>query len=188
MNSPASVGTDDRIRLFIGLRLPEAVLDRLVEWQETVFPHSDAYRVLPRESLHVTLAFLGHRPRGELDAIFSALRESAAVAERPRLTPVGYRETRSVGMLVCEDEEERATRLAADLHRRLQQLGVYEPEKRLWLPHLTVLRFRSGRPRLSPPLPALGEVSPSEAAVYHSMLRRGGAQYAILESAALGGG
>ena len=69
MTSPASVDGDDRIRLFIGLRLPESALDRLVEWQETVFPPSDAYRVLPRESLHVTLAFLGHRPRGELEAI-----------------------------------------------------------------------------------------------------------------------
>lgn len=188
MSSPASVGGDDRIRLFIGLRLPEAALDRLVEWQETVFPPSEAYRILPRESLHVTLAFLGHRPRGELHAIAGALREAAAGAERPRLTPVRYRETRSVGMLVCEDEEKRASRLAGDLHRRLQQLGVYEPEQRPWLPHLSVLRFRRGRPRLSPPPPALEPVSPSEAAVYHSVLRRGGARYAVLESAALGGG
>jgi RNA 2',3'-cyclic 3'-phosphodiesterase len=182
------VGGDDRIRLFIGLRLPEPVLDRLVEWQAAEFPPADAYRVLPRESLHVTLAFLGHRPRGEVDAIAGALRESAAGAEPPSLGPRRYRETRSVGMLVLDDEDERATRLAQDLHGRLQQLGVYEPEKRPWLPHLTILRFRRGRPRLSPALPLLGAVSPSEAAVYHSLLRRGGAQYAVLESAALGGG
>jgi RNA 2',3'-cyclic 3'-phosphodiesterase len=188
VNSPASVGGDDRIRLFIGLRLPESALDRLVEWQEKVFPPSDVYRVLPRESLHVTLAFLGHRLRGEVDAIAGALRQSAASAGPPVLTPVRYRETRSVGMLVCSDDGERATGLARDLHGLLEELGVYEPEKRPWLPHLTVLRFRRGRPRLSPELPALGSFSPSDAAVYHSVLRRGGAQYVILESAELRGG
>jgi 2'-5' RNA ligase len=188
MKGAASVGGDDRIRLFIGLRLPERTLDELVVWQATVFPRSDAYRVLPRESLHVTLAFLGHRPRGQLEEIAGALREVAAGAEPPSLATVRYRETRSVGMLVLSDAGERAARLAADLHRSLQELGVYEPENRPWLPHLTVLRFRRDRPRLSPRLPEVGEVSPSEAAVYHSVLRRGGAQYAVLESVALGGG
>jgi RNA 2',3'-cyclic 3'-phosphodiesterase len=188
VTSRASVGGDDRVRLFIGLRLPPDALDRLVEWQEAVFPPSDVYRVLPRESLHVTLAFLGHRPRGEVAGIAEAVRKSAVEAEPPSLTPVRYRETRSVGMLVLDDEAERATRLAEDLHGRLERLGVYEPEKRRWLPHLTVLRFRGDQPRLSPALPALRALSPSEAAVYHSVLRRGGAQYAVLESATLGGG
>jgi 2'-5' RNA ligase len=89
-------------------------------------------------------------------------------------------------MLVLSDEEERAGRLAYDLHGRLERIGVYEPEKRRWLPHVTVLRFRSP-PRLQPPLPALTPFSPSEAAVYHSLLARGGARYEVLESVRLGG-
>jgi 2'-5' RNA ligase len=97
-----------------------------------------------------------------------------------------YRETRSVAMLVLDDLEARATRLAEDVHGRLERLGVYERERRAWLPHLTVARFRRP-PRLKPALPDLGEVSPSEAAVYLSRLRPGGAQYEILESVALGG-
>jgi 2'-5' RNA ligase len=63
---------------------------------------------------------------------------------------------------------------------------VYQRERRAWLPHLTVARFRRP-PRLQPVLPDLGEVSPSEAAVYLSRLRPGGAQYEILESVELGG-
>jgi 2'-5' RNA ligase len=90
-------------------------------------------------------------------------------------------------MLVLADEDGRATALASDLHGRLEELGVYERERRPWLPHLTVIRFRQS-PRLRPPLPDLGEVSPSEAAVYHSLLRRGGAQYEALETVRLGGG
>ena len=115
------------------------------------------------------------------------LRESASGAAIPNLTLRRYRETRSVGMLVFDDEAGRATALAVDLHDRLEALGVYEREQRPWLPHATVIRFRRP-PRLHPPLPDLGEVSPSEAAVYHSLLRRGGAQYVALETVRLGGG
>ncbi len=97
-----------------------------------------------------------------------------------------YRETRSVGMLVLDDHDDAATRLAEDLHDRLSRIGVYEPEPRPWLPHLTVLRFRE-RPLLSPPVPPLGRFSPSDAAAYHSVLRSAGAQYEVIESFALGG-
>ncbi len=87
-------------------------------------------------------------------------------------------------MLVLDDEADRATRLAADLHARLERLGVFQRERRSWLPHVTTLRFRVP-PRLDPPMPDLGEFSPSEAAVYHSVLRSSGAQYEILDSFAL---
>jgi 2'-5' RNA ligase len=138
------------------------------------------------ELLHITLAFLGSRPAGELDAVSAELRGAAASTEPARLTLAGYRETRSVAMLVCEDEDGRATRLATDLHARLERLGVYEPERRPWLPHITVARFRR-RPRLQPALPELDPFVTSEAAVYMSVLRPSGAQYEVLQSVALGG-
>src|SRR5205823_5377694 len=97
-----------------------------------------------------------------------------------------YRETRSVGMLELTDPGAGAERLADDLQRRLEELGVYERERRTWLPHLTVVRFRE-RPRLRPPLPELGEVVPSDAAVFLSRLRPSGAEYFVVESFALGG-
>jgi 2'-5' RNA ligase len=89
-------------------------------------------------------------------------------------------------MLVLDDEDGCAGALARDLHARLEALGVYTRESRPWLAHVTVLRFRPA-PRLRPPLPDLGAFSPSGAAVYHSVLRRDGAEYEILESFALGG-
>jgi 2'-5' RNA ligase len=122
----------------------------------------------------------------EVESILAALREAAAAADAIRLVPERYRETRSVGMLVLSDIDGAATRLADDLQGRLERLGVYERERRPWLPHLTVVRFRE-RLRLRPPLPGLGEFSPSDAAAYHSVLRSGGAQYVVVESFALGG-
>jgi 2'-5' RNA ligase len=173
----------DRARLFCALRLPEHVLDAVCDWQAA---HILDGRVVPREHLHITLAFLGHRPVEELDSILAAMREAAAAARSIRVVPERYRETRSVGMLALSDLEGTALRLARDLFGRLERLRVYQREKRLWLPHVTVVRFRE-RPRLKPPLPELGEFSPSDAAVYLSELRPTGARYVVVESFALGG-
>ena len=182
MKVPASVAGRDRIRLFCALRLPNEVLDALGSWQEE---HIRG-RTVTRANLHITLAFLGHRPVEELSGILEATHAAAAAARPIRLEPARYRETRSVGMLVLSDEGGAATAVARDLHGRLEELGVYEPEQRPWLPHLTVIRFRE-RPRLQPPLPELEPFGPSDAAVYHSVLRSTGAQYEVVESFALGG-
>ena len=185
MNVPASVGGRERLRLFCALRLPDETIEELSRWQTGAFGEAGGVRVLGREQLHVTLAFLGSRPAGELDAIATELRTAALAAEPATLTVKGYRETRSVGMLVLGDESSRAASLAVDLHERLERLGVYERERREWLPHLTVIRFRE-RPRLKPSLAKLGPFVTSEAAVYMSTLRPSGAQYSVLESVGVG--
>ena len=186
MTGAATVEGRERLRLFCALRLPDDALDELVAWQGRAFGGVDGVRILAREQLHVTLAFLGGRPATEAGAIGDALRAAAAAARPIVLATRRYRETRSVGMVELADPSGNAGRLADDVHGRLEALGVYERERRPWLPHVTVLRFRQP-PRLRPPAPDLGEFRPSEAAVYHSVLRPSGAQYEVLESVALGG-
>jgi len=174
---------DERIRLFCGLQPADETVACLAAWQAAALPRG---RVVPPENLHVTLAFLGGRPAAEVPTIAAELRAASAAAGRIELRPLRYRETRSVGMVVLDDVHGSAGHLALDLFDRLEQLGVYERERRPWLPHVTVLRFRRP-PRLRPEVPDLGELSPSGAAVYHSVLRSGGAQYEVLESVSLGG-
>ncbi len=183
MTSVASVEGDARLRLFLALRLPVATLDVLEAWAAE---HLGDGRRVPRESMHVTLAFLGHRPARELPAIVGALRDAAAAATAAPLDPLRYRETRSVGMLVLDDPSGAATALAISVHDRLEALGVYRREARAWLPHVSVLRFRT-RPRLRPPLPATGTFVPSDAAAYLSRLHPSGSRYEVLESTAVGG-
>jgi len=186
MTPAASVGGDERLRLFLGLRPPGDALDTLVEWQAASL---ERMRVVPRDHLHLTLAFLGHRPADDLPGVLDALRAAAAgVRGSLRLAPVRYRETRSVAMLVYDDEGGRAGLLAGDLQARLEALGVYRREQRPWLPHLTVGRFGQ-RPGLHPPPPNMGTyvLFPSDACAYLSRLRPGGAQYEVLETVALGG-
>ena len=175
----------ERLRLFVALLLPDEALTRLAAWQHGELGAARDARIVPRENLHVTVAFLGGTDSSELAGIAAAVR-AVGESEPPGFEPVRYRETRSVGMVVLSDEGNRAGRLAARLFDRLEALGVYEREGRAWLPHVTVLRFRS-RPRLTPPLPDLGRVVSSEMAVMISRLRRSGAQYEVLESVHLGG-
>jgi RNA 2',3'-cyclic 3'-phosphodiesterase len=179
----ATVAGRERLRLFCALRLPEPIVDEVERWAHAEL----AERIVPRANLHVTVAFLGHRPAAELAGVVDATRAAAAAADEPiRLEPVRYRETRSVGMLVLSDEKGRAGRFAEDLFGRLEALGVYRRERRGWLPHVTVTRFRQP-PRLRPTLPPIGPFAPSDAAVYLSQLRSFGAQYDVIESFALGG-
>jgi len=176
----ATVEGDDRIRLFLALELPHAVDEELGRWGER-----HLVRGRRVATLHVTLAFLGGTPRGELERIVRVLREETVATARFELEPARYRETRSVGMVVLADPSGRASDLAGRLHARLEQLDLYVPERRRWLPHVTVLRFRT-RPNLDPPLPALGAFAPSAAAAFLSRLHPSGARYEVLESCSLG--
>ncbi len=182
MSAAGSVGGSGSLRLFLGLRLPEDVLDAFDAWSAASLSRC---RRVARDDLHVTLAFLGWRPESDLPAIVSVLREEAGEIEPFALEVGGWKETRSVGMITLQDPTGRATQLAQRLHGRLESLGVYRPECRPWLPHLTVARFRV-RPRLDPPPPALRTFVPSDAAAFLSSLHPSGVRYAVLESTPFG--
>ena len=180
MTSPGTVEGDERIRLFLALEVPEEVASELERWGREEL---EGGRLA--ESFHVTLAFLGGQPRSALEGILGILEREAAATEPFLLEPVRYRETRSVGMLVLADPSSRAASLAERVQQALEEIELYEREKRLWLPHVTVLRFRE-RPRLQPPLPDIGPFAPSGAAAFLSRLHPSGARYEVLESCSLG--
>lgn len=182
MTSTDSVGGDAWLRLFLALRLPDPVLDALEAWGAAELR---SCRPVRREQLHITLAFLGRRPREDLPAIVAVLDEAARAVEPFSLAPLRWRETASVGMVVLTDRTGEASRLAASLQRRLEERGLYRREKRPWLPHITVARFRT-RPRLEPPLPPVRTFVPSDAAAYLSELHPTGARYRVLHTAPLG--
>ena len=174
---------DERLRVVCALQLPDDALATLVEWQAE---HLRDGRPVRREDLHVTLAFLRSRPAQEVPVIAEALREASAAAAPVELRPARYRETRSVGMLECDDAGGAARALAEALQGRLEQLGVYRRESRAWLPHVTVLRFRK-RAGLVLQAPNTCSIHVVRSALYRSTLGAGGARYDALETAALGG-
>jgi 2'-5' RNA ligase len=185
------------LRLFLALLLPGRAAEEVERWRDAELlarvPERFRDVVRPVEGFHVTLAFLGSRPRSELPAIVEVLHDAAGESLAFELVPKRYRETRSVGMVVLDDPSGEATTLAERLHGRLEELGVYEREARPWLPHATVVRFSSRRreretkrPRLAPAPPDLGPFVPSGAAAFVSRLHPSGARYEILDTAEFG--
>ena len=182
MSSPGSVASDERLRLFLALQLPEEAVAAIEQWQAREL----AGRLVPRDNLHVTLAFLGSRPAGELPIILRVLEEAARTAVPPQLEVVRWRERRAAGMLELRDRHgTAAAAIAGSVQASLAELGVFRLEHRDWLPHVTVLRYRRP-PRLRPELPELAFV-PSGAAAFLSRLHPSGARYEVLESFRLGG-
>jgi 2'-5' RNA ligase len=176
------VAGDERLRLFCALRLPDEAAETLLRWGAGELTGG---RIVPAANLHFTLAFLGSQAAGDVPAIVEALQAASSPAVGVCFRLHGYRETRSVGMLTFDDEAGEGAALAGRLFDGLESLGVYRREARSWRPHVTVLRFRE-RPRLDPPLPEVANVCPSDAAVFISRLRPGGAQYDVLEAVPLG--
>jgi 2'-5' RNA ligase len=172
MTSADSLGGDERLRLFLALRLPDRWLDEIVAWQARAFA-GRSVRVVPREHLHMTLVFLGSRPAAELPAVVERLRRAAPAAGAIRLHPERYRETRGAAVLTFRDEAGAGGALADAAGR---------DEGRPWLPHVTVARYRQ-RPRLREEFPdtiRTDVLVPSDAAAYLSRLRPTGAEYEVL--------
>jgi RNA 2',3'-cyclic 3'-phosphodiesterase len=186
-NAPArgaSVEGGERIRLFCALDLPDDARCALSTWASEAL--AGRGRLVPAESLHVTVAFLGHRPAAAVPAIAGELRAASATARELQLRPVRYRQTRSVGMIVLEDVGGGATAFAADVQVRLERLGVFRREERAWLPHVTLVRRpERGGGRLD--VANTCSIHVVRSALYRSSLAPGGARYDALETAALGG-
>lgn len=135
--------TEPRLRLFVALDLPDAVRAGVEAWGAAELA-DPALRPVAPAALHVTLAFLGHRPAAEVDAIAAAVASARPPAPRLELVDAVPRPARGRPRLYALPADSAATvELQADLAARLASAGLYEPEKRPFWPHVTVARVRS---------------------------------------------
>ncbi len=187
-----------RARLFVALDLPERIREGIAAWGEEALA-DPALRPVPVESLHITLAFLGHRPEKEIEGIAEAVRESVGAAPWVELLDPVQRPPRGRARLFALPALSPGTEaLQAGLEQRLVEGGFYEPEKRPFWPHVTVARVRpeargSRRPAVVSDPPAKLPEALSEAflgvrlALYRSELKPTGAQYVPLAQIELPG-
>lgn len=187
-----SSAAGERARLFFALDLPDPLRGRIAAWQaEVAVP---AIRAVAPEALHVTLAFLGSRPLGEVEALGGALEglaaEPADAVIDPDPIPLPRRRPRLWALGVSSPGAERVQGLLTAALEALRLPG-YEPEQRPFWPHLTVFRLRGGSggsrrragpAELSHPLPsrdghAFGFV---RVALYRSQPRPEGSMYSRL--------
>jgi len=177
-----------RARLFVALDLPEEVRAGIVAWgrRELADP---ALRVVPPESLHVTLAFLGYMPEGEIERLGEIVESLTASAPQVRLGDPAARPSPGRARLFALPVESSAViEMQAELERKLVAKRLYRPEKRPFWPHVTVARVKSEdrgskRPRRVEKLPGALPKDLLQAAVcrrvtlYRSELKPSGAEY-----------
>ena len=181
----ASVGDGDRLRLFLALQLPSKSVDIVADWQAR---HLDRGRLVPREHLHVTLAFLGTRPalgaagdRRRPPEHRRRRRRAPARAARAGARPGAWGWSCST---IPPAERPRSRSGSTGGSPRSASTG-----RRLARGSRTsrCCAFASARGS-GPPLPETGTFVPSGAAAYLSRLHPSGARYEVLDRVSLNAG
>jgi RNA 2',3'-cyclic 3'-phosphodiesterase len=135
-----------RARLFLALELPDEVVGGAARLARDAFGPVDELRLVRRESLHVTLVFLGYHPEREIERIAAiAFDESAGpfALVPDAVVPVPPRRPRLYA-LGLEDAGGALHGWQDGLSRRLEEARLYEPEKRPFWAHVTVARVKRG--------------------------------------------
>lgn len=129
--------------MFVALDLPEMARRDIDDWSRDALSDPAFRRVAP-EALHVTLAFLGEQPLGEVERIERAMREIAALPILLELNgPVG-RPARGRPRIVALPVGSRPVEARqAELAEMLVIEGVLTPPERAYWPHVTVARIRN---------------------------------------------
>ena len=176
-----AAGTEDTLRLFVACDLPAdaaAVVDR---WQAAELSPHEELRVA--RTLHVTLCFLGSVAESRVADITSALGALAlpalptALGEALFLPAHGAK--RVVALRLADDWGALAATQRA-VSDSLAALGVYTAERRPWLAHLTVARYRRPGHPFSLQNVTVGAVGLPSVILYASHLERGGAVHTPL--------
>ena len=180
--------SEDRLRLFVALALPENVRCELSRWR----PAMEGLRFVAAQDLHVTLCFLGSLDAGAVPGVVRECGAVAGMAAAPLTVGEALWLPRRAPRVLAVALHDRGGGLGAVQSRlagALAQAGLYRPEARPFLPHATVARVRRGaRVRAvaledPPPVQFVGR----ELTVFRSRLGAGGARYEALGSVVLGG-
>jgi len=140
------VPADDatRWRVFLAIELPDAVRSALTGPLASLEPLHDAVRVNAIERIHLTLHFLGHLPRTDVDHIEAALGGVVGRHPRFRLAAEGVgafpdiRRPRVVWAGIAGADLPRLIGVQADLGDALRKSGLTIEDR--FHPHLTLAR------------------------------------------------
>lgn len=175
-----------RQRLFIGVPLPEDLLD-LVRRAQHSLPPSTGLRLVRPDHLHVTLAFIGEVDGAKAEA-------ARAVVET---LPAGLGGTADVTGFLMLPSARRARVVALELTDRervfaglferamggLEAAAVMVREGRPFRPHLTIARLKVPGPVQPRAESGRAPYAVESVCLYKSELKREGARYIVLARA-----
>jgi len=168
-------------RLFVAFDLPLEVERTVGDWQKAELGTHAEVRLA--QVLHVTLCFLGDRPQAELPAIVHGLEAISFSQLEVRFSEPLFlpeRGAKRVLALGLEDGHDGLAALQQDVSQTLAALKVYKPEKRPYLAHLTVARFRRPGRAFALQNVNVPAFHLSQMTLYNSVLERTGAVHTPL--------
>jgi 2'-5' RNA ligase len=166
-------------RLFVALRPPEAIRDRLLDTMDGI----DGARWQDEDQLHLTLRFVGEVDPPVAEDLAAALGGIEAAAFELAVAGVGHFQTR--GRPTALWAKPLPSPALADLQRKVervcQRVGL-EPEHRKFTPHITLARLNRAAGPVGGWLAAHGTLAAGpwrvdEFRLYESALAPGGARY-----------
>lgn len=181
-----------RHRIFIAINLPAGRKKELADfsrkWSEL------PVRWTKENGLHLTLAFLGYLNDEELVKICQTIKEIGS-KHSPfsiNFTEISYGpEERGIPRLIWlkGEKSEELSSLKKDLDKFLSEVIGFIPENRDFIPHITLARIRKWEwqriePEERPGIPRSfsSDFEVQSIEVMESELKRGGAEYTVLES------
>lgn len=177
------------IRLFVALRPPPEMRRLCLEAMERG-PAGWAWQ--DEEQLHLTLRFIGEVERPVAEDVAVALGSLHAPAIDMRLCGVGWFDHGPRGALFARVAPKEPIEALHDKIDRLLVRAGLEPERRAFLPHVTLARRRRGADDPAAWLERhAGLTSPAapcaHAILYQSHLGRGGSSYVAIDRYPLAG-
>ena len=127
------------MRLFIAIRLSDAMKDALTAAQDEMYAHGVRGNFTTRENMHLTLAFIGEYPDKEqvMDALLSVSFSSFSIC----LKGMGcFRDLWWAGM----EESAPLTAVVRRIRRALAENDIPFDKKR-FSPHITLIRKATGK-------------------------------------------
>jgi RNA 2',3'-cyclic 3'-phosphodiesterase len=175
-------------RLFVAIRPPEAIRERLLDLMEGV----KAARWQDEEQLHLTLRFVGEVDRHQADDIAAALGTIRHPPFEVAVSGIGSFDRRGqpVTLWAGVSPHEPLKSLHKKVDQAVQRAGV-EPDHRAYLPHITLARLNRSTGPIAPLLESAGALSSPPFPVdsfglYESHLSPQGAIYTVVERYSLG--
>ena len=130
------------MRLFVAIDLTQSIVDSLKELRRQLEPLAGNARWVRRESMHLTLKFLGEVSTTRLDSVKERLTTIQRSAFKVTVSGVGFfpnvRAPRVFWVGVGSQDLEQ---LARDIEKRMTELD-FPRERRKFTPHLTLARSR----------------------------------------------
>lgn len=172
------------MRLFAAIAVPHDVASELCRWARHAIPGGDGVRKLEPDALHLTLCFLGEHDPVDVPVAAGILERCARpLGELLVGAPVWLPPRRPRALAIeLHEEHDALAALQADVAAGMTEELDWQPERRRYRPHVTVVRLaaRAQVPSVGlPPTPPL-RFTAGELVLFASRLLSSGAEYDAL--------